>query len=376
MSSDTLYLCETLAAVYSGHPIFKYYDYTRDRGFLEKVVYPYLKGCVTFLEGWLDKTDGQYTEQNGRYVLKAGYNEGSWSVNPAIEIAPYKTALDRLIAAAEELGLDTDKRDRWRALRARMPEQPAAEINGKLVYAASEDKTEFKTTVGSNCVTLDCIMPAELIGYYSPESELSIVRNTVDFICALSERISVEAWFQGNSFPRIYTVAVRSRYDARTVIKKLAECLNRQMRSNFRLDDGSHGVEKIGATEAVNNMLLLYDKGVVKIFPNWIEGKKASFANLRTVGGFLFAARHDGKHVESPVYVTSECGGKLTAAAPWAEGMRVFLLDENGEKTSEISLTQGTAPNWKNEITYGFETIPKATYQMECPHAKDGSICK
>jgi hypothetical protein len=174
---------------------------------------------------------------------------------------------------------------------------------------------------------------------------LEIARNTIDVFGS-------NAWRQINNFPRIFNDAVQCRYPAGPVLEKLTNTINAQIQSNLRISDGWHGVEKIGATAAINNMLLMSDQGVVKVFPNWVTGEDASFARLRAAGAFVISAAYDGDTDRiANVRVTSHAGQQLTIASPWTEGVKVF--DSAG---SEVTTSRGTAPNWSSEVTYTFET--------------------
>jgi len=45
------------------------------------------------------------------------------------------------------------------------------------------------------------------------------------------------------------------------------------MKLNMMIEDNEHGVEKAGSIESVNNMMMLSDQGVVKVFPNWLANR-------------------------------------------------------------------------------------------------------
>jgi hypothetical protein len=98
----------------------------------------------------------------------------------------------------------------------------------------------------------------------------------------------------------------------------------------------------------------------VKVFPNWVANRDASFARLREKGAFLFTSSYDAdtQSVEF-VKVKSEAGKKLTLASPWAKGVKVVDLDGNVVKTKK-----GAAPNHATEITYTFDTVAGMTYTI------------
>ncbi|MBM7831261.1 hypothetical protein JOE59_001966 [Agromyces cerinus] len=352
--TDDHYLSEALNAAYSANPLIEYYRYTQDTEYLESEVYDYLVHCVNFYDAWLDKSGEAYT-------LYAGYNEGSWAKNPAVELAALKNVLGELIDASETLDRDAEKRAHWQDLFDRLAPQPTSTWNGKQVYSLAEKEWKNGQWVplanpvpaDGNIIPLDIVVPGGQLGFYSPSDELEIARNTIDVF-------GDGAWRQINNFPRIFNDAVQSRYPAGTVLEKLTRTINEQIQPNLRISDGVHGVEKIGATAAINNMLLMSDQGVVKVFPNWVAGEDASFARLRAEGAFVVSAGYDGAaNRVGEVSVTSEAGQRLTIASPWAEGVDVF--DSAGV---EVETVHGTAPNWSSEVTFTFDTRKGETYTL------------
>ncbi|MFD0618626.1 discoidin domain-containing protein [Paenibacillus sp. GCM10027629] len=352
--TDDSYHSEALNAAYSSYPLIQYYHYTQDKTYLENNVYDYLKKCVNFYDAWLDKTGDTYT-------LYAGYNEGSWAKNPAVELAALKNVLSELIAASVTLDRDGDKRAHWQNLLDHLASQPTSMWNGKQVYALAEKEWKNGQWVDlanpvpgdGNIIPLDIVVPGGQLGYYSSDSELQIARNTIDVF-------GTRAWSQINNFPRIFNDAVQSRYPADVVLGNMTNTIKAQIQPNLRISDGVHGVEKIGATEAINSMLLMSDQGVMKVFPNWVSGKNASFVRLRAPGAFVVSAAYDGASNEAQsVIIKSEAGNRLTVASPWAVGADVF--DSSGRK---IETTTGIAPNWESETTVTFDTVAGETYTL------------
>ena len=356
------YLNEALCAAYNAYIITQYYDYTSDEEFLASGAYEYLKQSVTFYESWLDKEE---TEDGYRYVLHAGYNEGSWAVNPAVELAGLKNVLKHLIAASEELGLDADRRENWIDIYEHLSDQPTTVVNGKTVLALGEKQWNGSEWVDlpspipadGNALPLDAIIPGGVYNYFSAPEDLQMVRDTIDVFAARG------AWSQINNFPRLFPGAVQARYPADTIISNLANVINRQMAANLRINDGYHGVEKSGSTETVNTMLLLSEDGITKLFPNWCADKDAKFVNLRTKGAFVVSAEYDGTAQEAKnVTITSEAGEDMTLVSPWAEGLTV--KDSEG---NIVETTKGTVPNWEDQenATYTFATTAGETYTVE-----------
>ena len=354
-----LYHNETLCAAYSAFPGIDYWQYTMDNDYLKDYLYDYLKGCATFYEAWLEK------DENGQYNMYAGYHENSWGYNPAVELTTVWYLFDTIVDASETLGVDEEKRELWIDIRDNLASQPTAEYNGKTVYALAETSWNGSAYVDlaspvpadGNAIPLESIGQCNRFGYFSTPEELEIVRNTIDVFD------TTDGWNQANNFPRIFTMAVRSRYDISEIISNFARVINANMKANLRISDPYHGIEKSGATESVNSMMMQTDKGITKLFPNWYADKDVKFVNLRAKGAFVVSAEYDGEAQEAVnVTVTSEAGEDMTLVSPWAEGMTVRDSDGNIVETEK-----GTVPNWEDQenATYIFATETGETYTIE-----------
>ena len=363
-TTDDVYINECLGAGYNSYLFTSYYDYTLDESILEQS-YDYLRKCANFYEAWLVKEDGKYT-------MYAGWCEGFQGKNPAIELATMQNVFRNAISMSEKLGVDEDKRAVWEEIYEDISVKPTWTIDGKTVYGLAEERLDGDTQTGqdfdlwgqrySNVVMLDYFLPGDSLGYFSSPEELQIARDTLD---AFDTNTSANtAWNNANNFPRVYPDAVKMRYDISTVIDHLYENISGgKMAANLRIVDGNHGVEKCGATEAINSMMLASDKGITKIFPNWYTDKDAKFSNLRAKGAFTVSAEYDGAAQEAKnVTITSEEGADMTLVSPWAEGMTV--KDSEG---NVVETTKGTVPNWEDQenATYTFATKAGETYTVE-----------
>ncbi|MDR2907826.1 MAG: discoidin domain-containing protein, partial [Bacteroidales bacterium] len=245
MTLDFSYHNEALNAAFSAYPMIEYYNYTQDEVFLRDVMYDYLKKCVNFYEAWLEY-------ENGKYVLYAGYNEGSWAINPAVELSVLKSALKNLIQASTTLGLDEDKRSHWKNMLDNLAAQPTATYQNKKVYSLAEQEwlnNAWQAMTNpvpgdGNIIPMESVIPGEQVGYYSPQEELDIAKNTIDIFSGRG------AWGQINNFPKIYPIAVNTRYPVATIVNQFASTINNQIKNNLMIEDGTHGIEKAGAIEA------------------------------------------------------------------------------------------------------------------------------
>jgi len=352
---DGGYHNEALNAAFSAYPMIEYYNYTQDESFLEEVMYNYLRLCVNFYDAWLENEDG-------KYVLYAGYNEGSWAINPAVELSVLKSALQNLIKASITLGLDEDKRPHWEDILSHLAPQPTATYQNKKVYTLAEQEWRNNSWQAmtnpipgdGNIIPMESVIPGEQLGYYSSKEELEIAKNTIDVFSGRG------AWSQINNFPKIYPVAVNTRYPVETIIDRFVSTINSQMKNNLMIEDNVHGIEKAGAIEAINNMMLLSDQGVITVFPGWVKNKDAKFVNLREKGAFVISSEYDSNSQEvSFIELLSEAGKPATLAVPWTQGIRI--TDSEG---NIINVKKGSAPNHPETATVTFNTQVGMKYRI------------
>lgn len=352
-TSDMNYWNETMNAAYSAFPIAEYCRSMSDESFRRQIFYPYLKLVLALLDSWL-------VEENGQYTLYAGYNEGSWAKNPAVELAAYKLCLREAIFAAEENGVDEDLIEKWENYLKKLAPQPTTVILGKKVLALAEEEYEdgaFRpmeeaVPEDGNAIALDCVLPGNIIGYFSPEEDINLLKNTVELFDIRS------AWDCINNFPRLFDCAVNAGYDIESVIDAFARVLGGSLRDNLTVDDEVHGFEKAGAVRAVNDMLVLSNKGIIKLFPNWRKDLDASFENLRTYGAFLVSARYSAKEQKIvSAEMVSLSGGRARVAVE--ENMKI--LDSSG---NEVQVTV-KSPRGRSDVEfYEFESVAGEKYTL------------
>lgn len=336
--SDNSYWHETMNAAYSAAPMIDYYRATLDGDFRREVLCPYLEKVISFLEQWICR-DG------GEAVLFAGYNEGSKSKDPAVELSVYKMCLREAIAAGEAGLFDAETVCRWRRLQTALAPQPTVEINGKKVLSlAYEELPEYGSEYvplesalpeDGNAIPLDYVLPGGFFGFAVTPKEREVIKNTAEYM------LGSEGLHNINNFPRLFTECVDSGVDCETVINAMNELLEVQLMPNLTVDDGCHGLEKCGAVRTVNDMMLRCSGGILELFPNWLADKDAAFRTLRADGAFLVSARYcvQSKKVTS-VSVKSEKGGTLRLKAFYAG---TAVRDSEGKSVRFAALKDETA---------------------------------
>ncbi|MCL2404904.1 MAG: hypothetical protein FWC92_05075 [Defluviitaleaceae bacterium] len=364
MKLDPAYHNQVLNSAFCATLMIDYYTATQDPVFMAKTLYPFLNKVARFYEVWLEKEDD-------KYVIYAGYNEGSWARNSAVELAGLKNVLTVLIDLSRTQGIDHDKRVLWEDILINLAPPPVSAWQGKQVYTLAEaatqeaylkpcdsylikpgQNTHMNNPVPSdgNILPLESVKPTNIIGHFSAPQELKIAQDTIDVFS------SYGAWAQHNNFPKIYPIAANVRYPASTIITQLASTIKQQTGANLFIHDNIHGVEKAGAIAAINDMLLLRDKGVIALFPNWPVGRRASFFGLRA-GTFIISAAYDGDKIEDNVSILSTVGETLTIAIPWANATIT-----NSSGVVVVDVTVGHAPNYPDTTTFTLPTVSGETY--------------
>ncbi|WP_331765924.1 discoidin domain-containing protein [Embleya sp. NBC_00896] len=319
-TTDDVYLQQVANCLFAATQFCVYYEYTRDTAFLRDKAYPYLKLVAAFFAHWLEWNAG-----TGQYVLWSGPHEGSWGKNNTTDIGMLKQTLTTLIEASHELGTDQDARRDWQNMLDHLPAQPTSVYRGVTVYSLAEagsmqggDTRDIRP--GDNTVNLEFIHPAEVLGITSPAAERKIAIDTVDVM---------NSWGQNNSFPKVFTQAARVGYPAASLIAHFEQTIQQQLAANLRINDGYHGIEKSGATEAINNMLVQSFQGTMVLFPVWPADRDASFHGLLQPGAFEVSAALLNKTV-TYAEITSRVGGTLRLSNPWADTSRLTVTDDRG----------------------------------------------
>ncbi|TCO19672.1 hypothetical protein EV652_11371 [Kribbella steppae] len=303
-TTDDVYLNQVSNILFTASQYVEYYDYTRDERFLRDEAYPVLRDAAEFFIHYLE-----WDADAGQYALWSGPHEGSWGRNSGPDIALLCQLLRLLVE--REHGLPSSD-PRWRHLLEHLPAVPTTCEAGQTVFALvdpgtmrGEDAREIRP--GDNTVNLEFVHPAGRLGVESPVEQRRIAIDTVEVM---------NSWEQDNSFPKVFTQAARMGYPPERLISRFRAVIERRQGPNLRITDAWHGIEKSGAVEAINSMLVQSDSGVIRVFPVWPADRDASFHQLRQRGGFLVsAAQVDG--VVKTVEITSTVGGLLRLRNPW-----------------------------------------------------------
>ncbi|MFF9512250.1 discoidin domain-containing protein [Streptomyces sp. NPDC014724] len=318
-TTDDTYWQQVGNSLFAASQFCAYYAHTQDVDFLRDKAFPFLKLVAEFFRHWLE-----WDPATQRYALWSGPHEGTWGKNSSPDLGMLKQTLSTLIDASHVLGTDPQKRVRWQNILDHLPAQPTTTYRGATVYALAEPGSMQGDTrdirPGDNTVNLEFIHPGEILGITSSDQERRIAVDTIDVM---------NSWRQMNSFPKVFTQAARVGYSASPLIQHLEDVVKQSTAANLRIDDHYHGIEKSGATEAINSMLAQSFGGVVVVFPVWPTDQDAAFDRLLLPGAFETSAALRGGTVRY-VQVTSRAGGSLRLRSPWPR-KKTVVTDGRGK---------------------------------------------
>jgi alpha-L-fucosidase 2 len=170
-------------------------------------------------------------------------------------------------------------------------------------------------------------------------------------------------WANVNGFCLSWPPAVRvsARPDAAVLVGNFATAILSTTGNNACVINHGGMLENIGATVAINDMLLQSHGGVMRFFPVWDAAAlgPASFTTLRAYGAFLVSASVDAGGVVSPVALSSEVGGDVVFESPWA-GATPSVVDGAGAAVPVAAVSAGV---------FSFTTAAGGAYTISAPAA-------
>lgn len=318
-------------AAYAALPYLWYWQYTQDSQWLETTGYPYLREVATF---WTD----YLILENGRYVIyNDSIHEGSGpDMNPILSLGLVRALFKNIIPMSEALGVDADKRAKWRDISEKMSAFPTQLRNGKTVFRYSEVGTAWWS---DNTLGIQHIYPAGAIGLDSSSELLEISRNTIS---------EMNRWSDYNGSSSWYTACARVGYDPVIILDELHAMYANHSLPNELLNFGGGGIENVSPALAVSEMLMQSHDGVIRFFPNWTAAcGDAKFGTLRAVGAFLISGEFSNGIVAG-TRIVSEKGQDCTVQNPWP-GMSV-MITRDGLPTEVVGGTRFTLSTVSGEI--------------------------
>jgi len=322
-------------AIYSAMNYLTYWNCTRDESWLKTEGYPYLREVAVFWENYLAFRNGRYVVEND--AVHEGHSPSD--VNPVFTLGALKTFFRELPSISEAVGMDADKRAKWRDIHDKLSPFPTQELGGKTVFRYTEKGTPWWP---DNTVGIQHIFPAGAIGLDSDPKLLEISRNMID---------AMGRWRDNNGMSSWYTACARVGYDPVKILAEMRGMYDRHTLPNKLLNFGGGGIENVSPALAVTEMLMQSHEGVLRLFPCWPGDRDARFGTLRAVGAFLVSAELKGGEI-SGVGITSEKGRDCSIVNPWpGRKVRIVHADGSTESASGEILVFKTHPGENMSLT-------------------------
>jgi len=317
-------------AAYAALPFIWYWQSTQDKEWLKTTGYTYLRETVAFWEDYL-------TFENGRYVIThdAPYENTGPRTNPITSLALVKILFTQIIPMSEALGVDADKRAKWRDIVEKLSPIEVKEKDGKRFFCSSVEDGPG--------LPFEHIFPAGAIGLDSDPKFLEAARNSID-----NEKV----WNSSNYTCWWYAACARVGYDPKRILKELRRIYDRCAFPNMLMIFDGGGIENVSSVLGVTEMLMQSHEDVIRLFPAWPKDLDARFGTLRANGAFLVSADLKGGTIGG-VRIQSEKGRDCTVVNPWPD-KKVTLV--RGGKPAEI--LQGNRFTFKTSPGENLELQP------------------
>lgn len=322
-------------ASYSCVPLGMQWYATYDLEFGRRA-YPYVKGVATFWENWLKFENGQYNN-----YFDPIHEESGDDVNSVLSLGLIRMVMDLALDMSKELGLDTERREKWTHIRDHLAPYPTCKVRDLPEkfwpkHLPLEDSTLdlpiFRYTEKGtpwwkdNTLGIQHIFPAGGIGLDSPPDLLERARNQIRVM---------NRWVDYNGMNSFYAAAARVGYDPKIILNEMSAMIGKIGAPNGMIKGNPHGMEHQSIVpNAIQEMLLQSYDGVLRLFPCWPVEMDARFGCLRARGAFLVSAELKSSGVRN-VTIFSEKGRPCTIQNPWP-GMAVAVT-RNHQKAETLT---------------------------------------
>lgn len=304
------------------HHFDLHWRFSRDRDFLERRAYPYLKGVAGFLDGLAERRpDGKRKlPLSSSPEIHDNRLEAWFTETTNFDLALIRWLYGAASEMAAELGLE-EEAGRWRRILDEWPDLALDPDDGRLLVAPGHPLEASHRHFSH----LMAIHPLGLVDPSGGEAD----RRTIRGALAELDRLGPD-WWCGYSYSWLGNLAARAMdgEKAAGALRIFAECFCLPNSFHVNGDQCRKGHSKFtyrpftlegnfAFAAAVQEMLLQSHSGVVRVFPavpaSW---ENVSFASLRAQGAFLVSAERKNGVVRE-VRVAAEKGGRLRLEMPF-----------------------------------------------------------
>ena len=304
-------------------PLWERWEYTRDIAWLRRL-YPFLREAAVFYDAFMEK----YFDSMGGIGPSMWLEGPGWmagfegNMNLAPDLICFRKTLLWAAEAAEVLGLDSGRRERWRLNAERVPEiQYGADDKGLWVEAPGRSPAAF-------------IAAYEYVDGDEPDGLGSHLRAMT---AGTVERYANACRHMSHDMIGLARLQPRLAYE---VFRRL---MLGPRQPSGQTDVGGHTPTHWRAHEdhylgvrGVAELLLQSQGGVIRLFPGWPRTRSARFAGFPARGGFLVDAGQDaGGRVAARI--RSAVGGACRLR--WAQPQPLAVTCD--DRTVETTTTDG-----------------------------------
>ncbi len=297
-------------AVYCTVNMMMRFYHTYDLEYARKV-YPFLIEVADFWEDYLKFENGRYVDYDdseGEVGTWQGedWREGFGKKNPRRALGLIRQFFAGMIDVSTELGVDTDRHEKWRHILENLSDPDNKGVFGGVV---------------------DFVWPSGVIGLDSDPQILQQAHKEID------------AWQESGrsmdtrNVTHAFAAAARVGYDPDVILSMMQKRINASGFDNLWIFQGGGGIETCGGfTAGLNEMLLQSHEKVLRFFPVWPKDKNARFGRLRAVGAFLVSSGYMDGQVQYAV-IESEKGRDCTVVNPWPGKTVTLYRDRSKAET-------------------------------------------
>ena len=182
--------------------------------------------------------------------------------------------------------------------------------------------------------------PTDEIGATQTD-DAALLARAKQTVWALTNYTKAGPFANTNGFCLSWPPAVRvaGRGDAEYLMKGFAGAIHAATGNNGCVHNQGGMLENVGATVAINNLLLQSHGGRMRFFPVWNATTlgAASFTTLRAYGAFIVSGAIDASGTVAPVSLESEVGGDVVFESPWTGAPKVTVGAGTAVSTSVVS---------------------------------------
>jgi len=335
LAGQPAFLGQKSNAIFASMNMILRYHYTYDKEYLKKI-YPYMSSVADFWEDYLKFENGRYVDYDDSFHEVGPWQGKDWEkgygdFNPITTLGFLRTFFTAMIEMSRDLNIDSARQAKWEHILSNLGAFPYVEDKGRKRFRACEGGTgSSKNSIGFNWSMMHgLVYPATNIGLSSDPQQLNMI---VDDMKEWDDSV----WLHhGNAFQTVFIGATRVGYNPDTLMTKARKKIIQYAYPNLFISAGGGGVETCsGIPGMINEMMLQSHVDIIRIFPEFPSGQKASFYRLRTFGAFLVSSAIENGNIRF-IILESEKGRNCTILNPWQN--KNIILYREGRITETLS---------------------------------------